>query len=51
MNETLPDGPAKGQKITKEILDKMLDEYYDLRGWDENGIPRKEKLEELGLVI
>jgi len=50
MNEPLPDGPAKGQKITKEILDKMLDEYYALRGWDENGIPKKEKLEELGLV-
>lgn len=51
MNESLPDGPAKGQKITKEILDKMLDEYYSLRGWDENGVPRKEKLDELGLVI
>lgn len=51
MNEPLPDGPAKGQKITKETLDRMLNEYYDLRDWDENGVPRKEKLEELGLVI
>ncbi|MCK5011380.1 MAG: hypothetical protein KAS98_12885, partial [Deltaproteobacteria bacterium] len=25
------------------------DEYYRLRGWDENGIPNKEKLKELGL--
>ncbi|MBU4190484.1 MAG: aldehyde ferredoxin oxidoreductase C-terminal domain-containing protein, partial [Candidatus Thermoplasmatota archaeon] len=51
MNEPLPDGPAKGQKITKETLDRMLNEYYDLRGWDENGIPKKEKLDELGLAV
>ncbi len=30
-------------------LDKLLDDYYKLRGWDKNGIPTKEKLEELGL--
>jgi aldehyde:ferredoxin oxidoreductase len=30
-------------------LDKMLDEYYMVRGWDKNGIPRKEKLSNLGL--
>ena len=31
-------------------LEKMLSEYYDLRGWDEEGIPRQEKLEALGLA-
>jgi len=30
-------------------LDKMLDEYYKVRGWDENGIPRRERLSHLGL--
>jgi aldehyde:ferredoxin oxidoreductase len=30
-------------------LDKMLEEYYRLRGWDENGIPTERKLKELGL--
>jgi len=30
-------------------LNKMLDEYYRVRGWDENGIPRKEKISNLGL--
>ena len=30
-------------------LQMMLDEYYDYRDWDENGIPRKEKLRSLGL--
>jgi aldehyde:ferredoxin oxidoreductase len=26
-----------------------LDEYYRYRGWDESGVPSKEKLQELGL--
>ncbi len=30
-------------------LDGFLDEYYKLRGWTENGIPKREKLEESGL--
>ena len=49
MEEPAPVGPAKGLKITQEILDKMLDEYYELRGWDKDGIPTDEKLKELGL--
>jgi aldehyde:ferredoxin oxidoreductase len=28
----------------------MLKEYYRGRGWDENGVPKKQKLEELGLA-
>jgi aldehyde:ferredoxin oxidoreductase len=28
----------------------MLPKYYAVRGWDENGIPGKEKLKELGLA-
>lgn len=39
-------GPAKG--LTSGI-DKMLPEYYQIRGWDENGVPKKETLERLGL--
>jgi len=42
-----PDGKAKGRVPD---LSKMLPEYYRLRGWDENGIPIKERLEELDLV-
>ena len=30
-------------------LEQMLNEYYRFRGWDENGIPTKEKLQSLGL--
>lgn len=36
--------------LTAEDLEKMLDDYYDERGWEvERGIPTKEKLMELGL--
>jgi aldehyde:ferredoxin oxidoreductase len=30
-------------------LDVMLNEYYEFRGWDKDGIPTKEKIIELGL--
>ena len=46
LEEPLPEGPAKG-RVCK--LDEMLPEYYKLRGWDENGVPTEEKLNELGL--
>jgi aldehyde:ferredoxin oxidoreductase len=46
LEEPLPEGPGKGQVVE---LDQMLPEYYRLRGWDENGVPTAEKLEELGL--
>ncbi|KJS22401.1 MAG: hypothetical protein VR72_06100, partial [Clostridiaceae bacterium BRH_c20a] len=50
MNEPIPDGPAKGKYMPKETLDKLLDEYYDARGWDkETGYPTKETLVRLGL--
>jgi aldehyde:ferredoxin oxidoreductase len=47
LNEPLPEGPAKGRVVD---LDKMLPEYYAVRGWDENGYPTPEKLAELGLA-
>ena len=50
LNEPLPSGVAKGQRLTKQQLEQMLDEYFTLRGWDKNtGVPTKEKLKELGL--
>jgi len=27
----------------------MLDEYYALRGWDENGVPTRETFEKFGM--
>ena len=46
LEEPLPEGGPKGS-VCK--LNEMLPEYYQLRKWDDNGIPSKEKLEELGL--
>ena len=40
-----------GWKITREDFGKLLDSYYALRGWDNNGIPTKETLKKLGLDI
>jgi aldehyde:ferredoxin oxidoreductase len=45
--EPLPDGGCKGS-VTE--LDKMLPKYYEIRGWGVDGIPTKEKLQELGLL-
>jgi len=42
----LPDGAHKGHVAE---LDKMLPEYYKLRGWDSEGVPLPEKLKELSL--
>jgi aldehyde:ferredoxin oxidoreductase len=47
--DPLPSGPAKGLHLTEEKVNRMLDEYYDLRGWDRNGIPTEGKLREVGL--
>jgi aldehyde:ferredoxin oxidoreductase len=47
--EPLPEGPSEGQKIDRERFEEALTVYYDLRGWNKDGIPAKEKLEELGL--
>jgi aldehyde:ferredoxin oxidoreductase len=50
MTEPLKAGASKGQLISREDLDRMLDEYYAERGWDlKTGVPTRAKLAELGL--
>jgi aldehyde:ferredoxin oxidoreductase len=49
-SDPLPEGPYKGETLSQSMLDRMLDYYYELRGWDqETGIPTRERLEKLGL--
>ncbi|MCP4219011.1 MAG: hypothetical protein GY765_30535 [bacterium] len=43
-----PDG-TKGISVQKEKFSHTVQEYYKLRGWDENGRPSGEKLTSLGL--
>ncbi|HUJ69247.1 MAG TPA: aldehyde ferredoxin oxidoreductase family protein [Syntrophorhabdales bacterium] len=47
--EPLHTGSAPGEGEMVRSLDRFLDEYYRLRNWTRNGLPTREKLEELGL--
>ena len=47
LKEPMPEGPAKGQVVE---LDQMLPRFYELRGWNEEGVPTETKLEELDLL-
>ena len=50
MTEPLKGGASKGQVISKEDLDRMLDEYYEARGWDRlTTTPTRKTLEALDL--
>lgn len=50
LSDSLPDGQYKGQRITHDELQSMLDNYYEIRGWDKKtGTPTAMKLRELGL--
>ena len=46
LSQAMTAGPAKGHVVE---LDIMLDEYYDIMGWDDNGIPTLERIRTLGL--
>jgi len=41
---------VRGRKIDKQQFERMLDEYYEMHGWDRNGVPKRETLEKLGLL-
>jgi aldehyde:ferredoxin oxidoreductase len=43
-------GSTKGKLTPWDSVQKLLDMYYEQRGWDSNGIPTREKLEEVGLL-
>jgi len=44
--EPMPEGNSKGQTFD---VNRMLETYYGMRGWDEKGIPTSERLRSLGL--
>jgi len=46
LKEPAPGGAGKGSVVDFE---PMLREYYEIRGWNKNGVPTPEKLNELGL--
>ena len=57
-SDTLPDkffkplqgsGPTAGVSIDLEQFEEAKQIYYELSGWDDNGLPKRETLEALGL--
>jgi aldehyde:ferredoxin oxidoreductase len=46
LSQPMAGGPAEGQVVE---LAPMLDEYYRIVGWDQNGVPTPERLRALGL--
>jgi aldehyde:ferredoxin oxidoreductase len=48
-NEPQSQGKLKGITLDREKYNQMLSWYYELRGWDQNGIPTKETLINIGL--
>ena len=42
-------GPLRGAKLDLDGYSAMLSWYYEERGWDERGVPRRSTLEKLGL--
>lgn len=53
LNESCPGehpvNPVPVPPIDKKLYEKVLDNYYELRGWNRDGVPTRKRLEELGL--
>ena len=49
MEEPIHGGPKDGLALDRKKWEKMLDEYYELCGFDKNGIHSRASLERLGL--
>jgi aldehyde:ferredoxin oxidoreductase len=43
------DGPIAGRHLEYDKYDSLLQHYYDIRGYDERGIPTRATCERLGL--
>ena len=50
MEEPVQSGPYKGYRCEKENWDKMLDQFYELHGWDKKtGLQTRTGLANLGM--
>ena len=47
VKDALASGPAAGQKIPQEAFEDMLDQYYEVMGWDKNGMMPEELIASL----
>jgi aldehyde:ferredoxin oxidoreductase len=48
-SDPTPTGPSKGKLVSRENVERLLDMYYEQRGWTADGLPTREKLDQLGL--
>jgi aldehyde:ferredoxin oxidoreductase len=46
-----PDGAAAGKTVGADEFRAALDEYYRVRGWDDDGVPTEETLARLSLDV
>ncbi|OGP87930.1 MAG: hypothetical protein A2156_01485 [Deltaproteobacteria bacterium RBG_16_48_10] len=50
MEEPVKSGPYKGYRCDKDKWEEMLDDFYELQGWDKaTGLQTQKTLEELGM--
>ena len=49
LTEPISDGPGAGAAVEEREFSRMLDAYYEERGWDERGRPTPDTLDRLGL--
>jgi aldehyde:ferredoxin oxidoreductase len=49
MEDPVPNGPNQGHVVTRPEVESLLDEYYQARGWDQQGRPTAETLKKHGL--
>lgn len=47
----IPEGESKGHLVTIDEMNKMLEDYFSVRGWGSNAMPSREKLSELGIEL
>lgn len=51
MDEPATAGVAKGHLIERDKYEIMLNDYYSIRGWDNQGIPSKTQREEIEKLV
>ena len=44
-------GASAGRSIGAETFKNALQEFYQIRGWDEHGVPSEAKLAEIGVDV
>jgi len=49
LNQVFSKDPAKDRVLSKKEFQQSIQEYYKIRGWDQNGIPTEKKLKKLDL--